>query len=278
MCVGWCLYFPLPYAFETLNDIHTFESDGETKWLPGAESLSLPSWCHVSFPGAGYVRLVLYRITLPNACFRWQSAFWRVLPRLIAGDPRGWGGFPPEIISVAVFTASSCFWGGAWWLSAVRLYFPTRGAPGPSRWWGRADAGISASLSALTSDRCHRLLWALCGLPIGRREKNFSQSACVLNLLSCNHGFAAFHRDEAAFKCWYNFWFVAEPRKIRKAWGCFVSCKSSWICVTLCRKWQPTPGFLPGESRGQRSLAGYRPEGRRVGHDWSNSAQHSRKV
>ena len=23
--------------------------------------------------------------------------------------------------------------------------------------------------------------------------------------------------------------------------------------------WQPTPGFLPGESRGQRSLAGYSP-------------------
>ena len=27
------------------------------------------------------------------------------------------------------------------------------------------------------------------------------------------------------------------------------------------RKWQPTPVFLPGESRGQRSLAGYSPWG-----------------
>ena len=27
------------------------------------------------------------------------------------------------------------------------------------------------------------------------------------------------------------------------------------------RKWQPTPVFLPGESRGQRSLAGYSPYG-----------------
>ena len=27
------------------------------------------------------------------------------------------------------------------------------------------------------------------------------------------------------------------------------------------RKWQPTPGFLPGESHGQRSLAGYSPGG-----------------
>ena len=27
------------------------------------------------------------------------------------------------------------------------------------------------------------------------------------------------------------------------------------------RKWQPTPVFLPGESHGQRSLAGYNPQG-----------------
>ena len=29
------------------------------------------------------------------------------------------------------------------------------------------------------------------------------------------------------------------------------------------RAWQPTPLFLPGESHGQRSLAGYNPWGRR---------------
>ena len=39
------------------------------------------------------------------------------------------------------------------------------------------------------------------------------------------------------------------------------------------RKWQPTPVFLPGESHGQRSLAGYSPWGsQRVEHDWSNLA------
>ena len=27
------------------------------------------------------------------------------------------------------------------------------------------------------------------------------------------------------------------------------------------RAWQPTPAFLPGESQGQRSLAGYSPRG-----------------
>ena len=33
------------------------------------------------------------------------------------------------------------------------------------------------------------------------------------------------------------------------------------------RAWQPTPVFLPGESHGQRSLAGCRPWGHRVRHD-----------
>ena len=33
--------------------------------------------------------------------------------------------------------------------------------------------------------------------------------------------------------------------------------------LTICQhlKWQPTPVFLPGESQGQRSLAGYSPWG-----------------
>ena len=29
------------------------------------------------------------------------------------------------------------------------------------------------------------------------------------------------------------------------------------------RAWQPTPVFLPGEPHGQRSLAGYSPQGRK---------------
>ena len=36
--------------------------------------------------------------------------------------------------------------------------------------------------------------------------------------------------------------------------------------------WQPTPVFLPGESHGQRSLAGYHPWGCRVRQDWSDLA------
>ena len=36
--------------------------------------------------------------------------------------------------------------------------------------------------------------------------------------------------------------------------------KIPWVEKILCRrKWQPAPGFLPRESFGQRSLAGYSP-------------------
>ena len=35
--------------------------------------------------------------------------------------------------------------------------------------------------------------------------------------------------------------------------------------------WQPTPVLLPGKSHGQRSIVGYSPWGRRVGHDWATS-------
>ena len=33
------------------------------------------------------------------------------------------------------------------------------------------------------------------------------------------------------------------------------------MIVKWRRAWQPTPVFLPGESRGQKSLAGYSPQG-----------------
>ena len=38
---------------------------------------------------------------------------------------------------------------------------------------------------------------------------------------------------------------------------------SLWVRKIPCRRvWQHTPGFLPGESHGQRSLAGHSPWGR----------------
>ena len=37
---------------------------------------------------------------------------------------------------------------------------------------------------------------------------------------------------------------------------------SPWVRkIPWRRAWQPTPVFLPGESQGQRSLAGYSPKG-----------------
>ena len=37
--------------------------------------------------------------------------------------------------------------------------------------------------------------------------------------------------------------------------------RGSWIGKILRRRaWQPTPGFLPGESHGQKSLLGYSPK------------------
>ena len=46
-----------------------------------------------------------------------------------------------------------------------------------------------------------------------------------------------------------------------------------WIGkITWRRVRQPTPVFLPGESHGQRSLASYSPQDRRVRHKWSDWA------
>ena len=45
----------------------------------------------------------------------------------------------------------------------------------------------------------------------------------------------------------------------------------SWVGkIPWRRAWLPTPIFLPGESHEQRSMAGYSPEGCRVGHNWSD--------
>ena len=49
----------------------------------------------------------------------------------------------------------------------------------------------------------------------------------------------------------------------QKRWGF-----NPWDRKTPWRRaWQPTPAFSPGESHGQRSLAGSSPQGGRVRHD-----------
>ena len=49
----------------------------------------------------------------------------------------------------------------------------------------------------------------------------------------------------------------------------------AWVGTLPWReKGRPTPVFLPGESRGQGRLAGYRPWGHRAGHDWVTEHTH----
>ena len=46
---------------------------------------------------------------------------------------------------------------------------------------------------------------------------------------------------------------------VKREWGFDL-----WVGrIPWRRKWQPTPGFLPGECHGQRSLEGYSPQGHR---------------
>ena len=50
----------------------------------------------------------------------------------------------------------------------------------------------------------------------------------------------------------------------------------SWVGkVPWRRKRQPTLVFLPRISHAQRSLVGYSPWGRRVGHDWATECTHA---
>ena len=80
-------------------------------------------------------------------------------------------------------------------------------------------------------------------------------------------------RVKAARKVLVYFFFLRAPKDIWRPWWLrqervclqcgrpgFDSCvrKFSWR-----RKWEPTPVFLPGESHGRRSLAGYSPRGRK---------------
>ena len=58
-------------------------------------------------------------------------------------------------------------------------------------------------------------------------------------------------------------------------WQCKRGMFNLWVRkIPWRKKWQPTPVFLPGKSRGQRSLAGYCPWGsQRVRHDLAMKEQ-----
>ena len=62
-------------------------------------------------------------------------------------------------------------------------------------------------------------------------------------------------------------WLVSDKESACSS-GDHLQCKRHWFYpqvrkIPLRRKWQPTPVFLPGKSRGQRSLGGYSPWGRK---------------
>ena len=53
-----------------------------------------------------------------------------------------------------------------------------------------------------------------------------------------------------------------EPTSFAKAWDVRDGRFNLWVRkIPWKRAWQPIPVFLPGESQGQKSLAGYGPYG-----------------
>ena len=63
-------------------------------------------------------------------------------------------------------------------------------------------------------------------------------------------------------KSFFFFFFFATPYSLQD-----FSSLTRDLTQTLVVEWQPTPVLLPGESHGQRNLAGYSPWGLRVRHD-----------
>ena len=70
--------------------------------------------------------------------------------------------------------------------------------------------------------------------------------ACINRRIMCSMGFPYFSGKESAYQCRRHKRCGFKPWVRKIPWG---------------RKWQPTPVLLPGESHGQRSLAGYSPWG-----------------
>ena len=62
-----------------------------------------------------------------------------------------------------------------------------------------------------------------------------------------------------------------EAQTVRNCLHCRRPGFDPWVGkIPWRREWQPTAVFFPGESHGQRSLAGYSSWGHRVGHDWTS--------
>ena len=69
------------------------------------------------------------------------------------------------------------------------------------------------------------------------------------------------HAWATKFRCELKAKWFRGLRVHLQCWGCGFDL---WVGkMPWRREWQPTPVFLPGESHGQRSLAGYTPWGRK---------------
>ena len=140
----------------------------------------------------------------------------------------------------------SFFWRRQWHPTPVLL-------PGKSHGW-RSLVGCSP-WGHKESDTTKGLHFHFSLSCIGEGNGNPLQCSCLEN-----------PRDRGAW--WAAVYGVAQGRTRLKR----LSSSSSTMYVInkmghRRRQWQPTPVLLPGESHGQRSLAGYRPESCRVGHD-----------
>ena len=74
---------------------------------------------------------------------------------------------------------------------------------------------------------------------------------------------------------WWRSWASQGAQRWRTRLPCKRLGFDPWVGkVHWRRAWKPTPVFLPGESHGQRSLAGYSPWGhKRVGQNWAAKQQ-----
>ena len=80
-----------------------------------------------------------------------------------------------------------------------------------------------------------------------------SESTCLVNRRPCVQSQWGLRQH-----CWASL--LAQTERI--CLQCSRPGLNPWVWkIPWSRKWQHTPGFLPGKSHGQRSLAGYHPEG-----------------
>ena len=104
-------------------------------------------------------------------------------------------------------------------------------------------------------------VWLSMSNHIHQFSKDLSIAACCLIICGTPEGLPQWlSGKESTCQCrrhWFDPWVGKLP------WG---------------RKWPPTPVFLPGESYGQRSLAGYSPWGhKRLGHDLASQQKQALK-